>query len=138
MSKREEVYARIEQRRQRLIEGKVNSIPSPFVKFSNDFIGWEQGVYYLISSFTKGGKSQLVSYLLFEAIMFLYENIKAGNDVDLDEYKAIADRFIEKLHTPNVVLMPEYAVKDITVFKRELSGTSNMFLDGGYLYEQSY
>ncbi len=64
--------------------------------------------------------------------------ITIGNDVDLDEYKAIADRFIEKLHTQNVVLMPEYAVKDITVFKRELSGTSNMFLDGGYLYEQSY
>ena len=64
--------------------------------------------------------------------------ITIGNDVDLDEYKAIADRFIEKLHTSNVVLMPEYAVKDITVFKRELSGTSNMFLDGGYLYEQSY
>ena len=84
MSKREEVYARIEQRRQRLIEGKVNSIPSPFVKFSNDFIGWEQGVYYLVSSFTKGGKSQLVSYLLFEAIMFLYENLKAGNNIDLD------------------------------------------------------
>ena len=64
--------------------------------------------------------------------------ITIGNDVDLDEYKAIADRFIEKLHTSNVVLMPEYAVKDITVFKRELSGTSNMFLNGGYLYEQSY
>ena len=64
--------------------------------------------------------------------------ITVGNDVDLDEYKAIADRFIEKLHTSNVLLMPEYAVKDITVFKRELSGTSNMFLDGGYLYEQSY
>lgn len=64
--------------------------------------------------------------------------ITIGNDVDLDEYKAIADKFIEKLHTTNVVLMPEYAVKDITVFKRELSGTSNMFLDGGYLYEQSY
>lgn len=64
--------------------------------------------------------------------------ITIGNDVDLDEYKAIADRFIEKLHTSNVVLMPEYAIKDITVFKRELSGTSNMFLDGGYLYEQSY
>lgn len=64
--------------------------------------------------------------------------ITIGNDVGLDEYKAIADRFIEKLHTSNVILMPEYAVKDITVFKRELSGTSNMFLDGGYLYEQSY
>lgn len=64
--------------------------------------------------------------------------VTIGNDVDLDEYRAIADRFIENLHTQNVILMPEYAVKDITVFKRELTGTSNMFLNGGYLYEQSY
>lgn len=64
--------------------------------------------------------------------------VTIGNDVDLDEYRAIADRFIESLHTQNVILMPEYAVKDITVFKRELAGTSNMFLNGGYLYEQSY
>lgn len=63
--------------------------------------------------------------------------ITIDNDVDLDEYKAIADNFIENLHTQNVILMPEYAVKDITVFKRELTGTSNMFLNGGYLYEQS-
>lgn len=84
MSRREEVYARIVERRQRLIEGKVNSIPSPFIRFSDDFIGWEQGVFYLFTSFTKGGKSQLVSYLLFEAIMFLYENIKAGRNADLD------------------------------------------------------
>lgn len=84
MSKREEVYAKIRERRQRLIDGKVNSFPSPFVRFSNDFIGLEQGVYYLFSSFTKGGKSQLVSYLLFEAIMFLYENKKAGRDIDID------------------------------------------------------
>ena len=61
-----------------------------------------------------------------------------GDDVDIDEYKAISDKLISLLNTPNVVLMPEYAIKDVTVFKRELTGTSNMFLNGGYLYEQSY
>ena len=58
-----------------------------------------------------------------------------GDDVDIDEYKAISDKLISLLNTPNVVLIPEYAIKDVTVFKRELTGTSNMFLNGGYLYE---
>ena len=61
-----------------------------------------------------------------------------GNDVDIDEYKAISDKLMSLLNTQNVVLMPEYAVKDVTVFKRELTGTSNMFLDGGYIYDQRY
>lgn len=61
-----------------------------------------------------------------------------GNDVDIDEYKAISEKLISLLNTPNIVLMPEYAIKDVTVFKRELTGTSNMFLDGGYIYDQRY
>ena len=61
-----------------------------------------------------------------------------GDDVDIDEYKVISEKLISLLNTPNVVLMPEYAIKDVTVFKRELTGTSNMFLDGGYIYDQRY
>ena len=61
-----------------------------------------------------------------------------GDDVDIDEYKAISEKLIGLLKTPNIVLMPEYAIKDVTVFKRELTGTSNMFLDGGYIYDQRY
>ena len=62
--------------------------------------------------------------------------ITIGNNVDLDEYQSISNYLSEKLGTSNIVLTPEYAVKDITVFKKELSGTSNMFLDGGYIYEK--
>lgn len=61
-----------------------------------------------------------------------------GDDVDIDEYKTINEKLISLLNTPNIVLMPEYAIKDVTVFKRELTGTSNMFLDGGYIYDQRY
>jgi len=64
--------------------------------------------------------------------------ITIGDEVDLDGYKVISEKLINFLNTPNVVLMPEYAIKDVTVFKRELTGTSNMFLDGGYIYEQRY
>lgn len=59
-----------------------------------------------------------------------------GNDVDINEYKAISEKLISLLNTNNIILMPEYAIKDVTVFKRELTGTSNMFLDGGYIYDQ--
>ena len=64
--------------------------------------------------------------------------ITIGDEVDLDEYKVISEKLISLLNTPIVVLMPEYAIKDVTIFKRELTGTSNMFLDGGYIYEQRY
>lgn len=83
MNRREQIYQNIADKRQRLIEGKVNSIPSPFRRFSNDFIGLQQGRYVLITSFTKAGKSQFASYLLFEALMFLYHSIKNGKDIDL-------------------------------------------------------
>lgn len=57
--------------------------------------------------------------------------ITIGDEVGLDEYKLISEKLINLLNTPNVVLMPEYAVRDVTVFKHELAETSNMFLDGG-------
>lgn len=53
-SLRERMVSNLKDRRQRLIDGNVNSIPSPFPRFSNDFIGIEQGTYYTVTSFTKG------------------------------------------------------------------------------------
>ena len=44
----------LKKRRQNLLDGKINSIPSPFKRFSYDFPGLEQGVYYGITSYTKG------------------------------------------------------------------------------------
>lgn len=46
----------LEQRRQNVLEGGINSIPSPFKRFSEDFIGFEQKSYILLSSFTKGNR----------------------------------------------------------------------------------
>lgn len=64
--------------------------------------------------------------------------ITIGDEIDLNEYKIISEKLIGLLNTPNVVLVPEYAIKDVTVFKRELTGTSNMFLDGGYINNGYY
>ena len=62
MSLRERVYDNLVKRRNRILEGKINCIPSSFTRFKDDFIGIEQSTYYCISSFTKGGKSQFTSY----------------------------------------------------------------------------
>lgn len=64
----------IEQRRQTVLNGGINSIPSPFKRFSDDFIGFEQKAYYLFSSFTKGGKTQFTLSLLFDALEYAYNN----------------------------------------------------------------
>lgn len=77
MSLREKVIKHFIERREKLLNGGVNSIPSPFPRFSNDFIGFEQATYYIFTSFTKGGKSQLVSFLLYNALMFCYNNPEA-------------------------------------------------------------
>lgn len=76
MSLREETNAIIRARRQRLLDGGVNTIRSPFVRFSRDFLGWEQATYYIITSYTKGGKTQLASHLLFDALLYCYYNEK--------------------------------------------------------------
>lgn len=76
MSLREETNQMLRARQQRILNGGVNTIPSPFKRFSRDFLGWEQSTYYIVTSFTKGGKTQLVSHLLFEALMYCYYNEK--------------------------------------------------------------
>lgn len=63
----------LEDRRQRIVEGGVNCIPSPFKRFLDDFCGIEQSTYYVVTSFTKGGKSQFTSFVfLYSTIIFCY------------------------------------------------------------------
>lgn len=67
----ERTLQEIEDRRQRILDGGVNCIPSPFKRFANDFCGIEQDTYYIITSFSKGGKSQFTSYtFIFQAVIF--------------------------------------------------------------------
>ena len=54
ISLRARVVANLEERRQRILDGQLNCIPSPFQRFSEDFIGIEQSCYYTVTSFTKG------------------------------------------------------------------------------------
>lgn len=63
----------LEERRERLEKGQINCIPSPFKRFSNNFVGIEQGKYYLISASTKAGKTQIMNFLfLYNSVFYAY------------------------------------------------------------------
>lgn len=71
----ERTKKRIKERRERLLNGQINSIPSPLVRFREDFLGIEQKKMYLISSFTKGSKTQFTSFMfVFNPIFYAYDN----------------------------------------------------------------
>lgn len=73
MSLKERVLQNLEKRRERLLNGDINSIPSPFVRFKNDFVGVEQGRFYLVTAATKGGKSQFASFVfIYNTLLYAY------------------------------------------------------------------
>lgn len=69
------IKGNIIERRNRLKEGKINSIPSPFERFRNDFLGIERKKMYLISSFTKGAKTQFTTFMfVITPLLYSYAN----------------------------------------------------------------
>lgn len=63
------------QRRERLLNGGINSIPSPYTRFQEDFLGIEQGKYYVVTSGTKGAKTQFSSYtFIYHPILYAYNH----------------------------------------------------------------
>ena len=75
MSLKERVLGNLKRRKEKLLSGGINSIPSPFMRFSDDFIGIEQGSYYCVTSTTKGAKTQFASFVfVFNALLYAYNN----------------------------------------------------------------
>ena len=71
----ERVLLSLRERREKILKGEVNCIPSPFNRFRSEFAGIEQGRYYLISGGTKSGKTQFTSYLfVYNSILYSYYN----------------------------------------------------------------
>ncbi len=69
------VLENAKERRKRILEGKVNCIPSPFKTFRYDFPGVELGTYYLVSGSAKASKSKIANFLfLFNTVLYAYEN----------------------------------------------------------------
>ena len=66
---------KLQERRDKVLNGGINSIPSPFERFRDDFLGIEQGKYYLITASTKASKTQFTSFMfLYNSLLFAYEH----------------------------------------------------------------
>lgn len=71
----ERTLSHLQSKRDKVLNGGINSIPSPFKRFRNAFIGIEQGKYYVVTSATKGGKTQFTSYtFLYTPLIYAYEH----------------------------------------------------------------
>lgn len=71
----EETLKYLHERRQNLIDGKVNCIPSPFTSFRQDFVGIEQETFYCVTANQKAGKSQFASFMfLYTPILYAYNH----------------------------------------------------------------
>lgn len=75
MSLIERVLEKAKERREKILSGKVNCIPSPFKTFRYDFPGVELGTYYLVSGGAKSSKSKITNFLfLFNSILYAYHH----------------------------------------------------------------
>ena len=69
------VLENAKERREKILSGKVNCIPSPFKTFRYDFPGVELGTYYLVSGGAKSSKSKITNFLfLFNSILYAYHH----------------------------------------------------------------
>jgi len=65
----------IKERADKVRNGGINCISSPFVRFRSEFIGTEQKKYYIVTANTKVGKTQLANFLfVFTNIIYAYEH----------------------------------------------------------------
>ena len=79
MGRFEEVNKRNKLRRQRLLEGKYNCLPFPFLRFRKVYPGVEQGKFIIITANQKVGKSKLADYLfIYEPLFFMVEHPEAN------------------------------------------------------------
>lgn len=75
MSLIQRVLEKAKERREKILSGKVNCIPSPFKTFRYDFPGVELGTYYLVSGGAKSSKSKITNFLfLFNSILYAYHH----------------------------------------------------------------
>lgn len=119
---RDRVLKGLEEKRERLLNNQLNRIPSPFKRFSNDFIGIEQSCYYTVTSFTKGGKSQFTSYtFIYEPLMFCYHsNIDINLKILYFPLEETPERIMQRFIS---WLLYDYSKGEIHISPKDLRST---------------
>ena len=114
----------LKERRDNIISGNINSIPSPFKRFRDDFVGIEQEQYVVITAPTKGSKSQFANFMyVFTPILYAYNN---PDKVDLKiiyfTLEENADRIVQRFMS---FLLNYLSGGKIRISPRDLRSTSN-------------
>lgn len=124
-----DIFKYLEERRNNVIEGYVNCIPSPFPRFNNAFIGIEQGSYMAITSYTKGGKTQFALNLLFNALLYAYDN---PNSLRLKIFYFCLEETAQKIYIRFMCWLL-YRFDHIRVSPRDLKSSTNKPIDESIL-----
>lgn len=62
-------------KRNNILEGKINCIPSPFKRFSEEFPGIEKAKYIGVTGNQKSGKSQITDYIfVLHPLIYAFKN----------------------------------------------------------------
>lgn len=124
MSLIERVINNLEERRNNILSGNINSIPSPFKRFRNDFIGIEQGQYVVVTAPTKGSKSQFTNFMyVFTPILYAYHNPdKISLKIIYFTLEENADRIVQRFMS---FLLNHLSNGKIRISPRDLRSTDN-------------
>lgn len=69
------VVDNLEERRERVLNGKINCIPCPFQRFRSEWSGIEQGKYYAVTAQQKVGKTKVANYMfLFHPLLYAMQH----------------------------------------------------------------
>lgn len=118
---KEEVLKSLQERRDIILNGGVNRIPSPFERFSNDFVGIEKNCYYTITGGTKTGKSQFTSYIfIYKPLMYAYRTGKVDIKIIYFAMEETQQRVLERFLS--WLLFEE---KKIRISPRDLRSTTS-------------
>lgn len=71
----ERTLKNLQERKEKIENGGINSVPSPFKRFSDDFLGIEQKKYYIVTGNQKSGKTQFASFMfVYTPLLYAYRN----------------------------------------------------------------
>lgn len=122
---RENTLQYLNERRENVIQGYVNCIPSPFERFKDAFIGIEQGSYMAITSYTKGGKTQFALNLLFNALIYAIEH---PDSLRLKIFYFCLEETAQKIYI-RFMCWILYRLDKIRVSPRDLKSSTNIPID---------
>lgn len=111
----------LNKRRLNIINGNINSIPTPFKRFEEDFIGIERSCYYCITSYTKGAKTQFSSFVfIFHALLYAYEHANTNITIFYFNLEETPERVMNRLMSYLL-----FKFDNIRISPRDLRSTIN-------------